>query len=136
MVAALKLYAQLLGLFVVLLAVVGFNIGVWGLHRYPTAPALYVPAGRPAVGRMLIEEYGCTACHTVPGVQGVAGQVGPRLDRLKGQVYIAGILENTPSNLIFWIAHPQRADPETAMPDLGVSEEDARDIAAYLYDLP
>ena len=136
MVAALKLYGQLLGLFAVLLLVVGFNIAVWGLHRFPTAPALYVPEGRPEVGRTLIHDYGCGACHTVPGVQGGAGRVGPRLDRLREQVYIAGILENTPSNLIFWIAHPQRANPDTAMPDLGVSEEEARDIAAYLYELP
>jgi cytochrome c len=136
MVSALTLYARLLGLFAVLLAVVAFNVVVWGLHRYPTSPALYVPGGRPENGRVLIQEYGCNACHTVPGVRGVAGKVGPRLDRVREQVYIAGVLHNTPSNLILWIGHPKTANPRTAMPDLGVSEEDARDIAAYLYRLP
>jgi cytochrome c len=136
MFAALKLYAQLTGFFALLLAVVGFNFVVWGLHRYPTPPALYVPGGRPENGRVLIQEYGCTACHTVPGVRGAAGKVGPRLDHVKEQIYIAGVLHNTPSNLILWIAHPEEVDPQTAMPDLGVTEEDARDIAAYLYDLP
>jgi cytochrome c len=95
-----------------------------------------VPGGRPVNGRVLIQEYGCTACHTVPGVRGAAGKVGPRLDHVKEQIYIAGVLHNTPSNLILWIAHPEEVDPQTAMPDLGVTEEDAPDIAAYLYDLP
>ena len=52
------------------------------------------------------------------------------------QVYVAGVLTNTPQNLTFWISNPKKADPRTAMPDLGVGADDARDIAAYLYRLP
>lgn len=132
----LKFYARLLWLFVVLLGVVGFNIAMWGLHRHPTPPALYVPGASPERGRMLIQEHSCGACHTVPGVRGAAGKVGPRLDRVREQIYVAGVLHNTPQNLTFWIANPKKADPRTAMPDLGVSDEDARHIAAYLYSLP
>jgi cytochrome c2 len=133
--ASLTLYARLLGLFLVIVAAVGFNIAVWGLHRHPTSPALYVPGADPERGRALIHAHGCGACHTVPGVRAAAGKVGPRLDRVLDQVYIAGVLPNTPDNLVSWIAHPKEADPRTAMPDLGVSEDDARDIAAYLYRL-
>jgi cytochrome c len=132
----LTFYAKLLGLFAVLIAVVGFNVAVWGLHRQPTPPALYVPGARPERGQELLQKYGCGACHTVPGVRGAAGKVGPRLDRVKEQVYIAGVLPNTPQNLAFWITNPKKADPQTAMPDLDVTEQDARDIAAYLYRLP
>lgn len=136
MVSSLKFYARMLGLFVVLLAVVGFNVAVWGLHRHPASPTLYVPGASPERGRELIHEYSCGACHVVPGVRGANGNVGPRLDRVGEQVYVAGVLTNTPRNLTFWIVDPKIANPLTAMPDLGVSEEDARDIAAYLYRLP
>jgi cytochrome c2 len=132
----LTFYAKLLGLFAVLVVVVGFNVAAWGLHRHPTPPALYVPGADPERGRVLIREYSCGACHTVPGVRGATGRVGPRLDRVRGQVYVAGVLPNSPPNLVLWIRRPQEVDPRTAMPDLGVHEEDARDIAAYLYGLP
>ena len=60
--------------------------------------------------------------------------VGPSLERLKVKMYVAGTLTNTPHNLMRWIQDPQQIRPHTAMPNLGVSLEDARDIAAYLYD--
>jgi cytochrome c2 len=133
---SLKFYSSLLWLVVVLLGVVGFNIAVWGMRRHPSRPALYVAGARPERGRVLIQEYGCGACHAVPGVRGATGNAGPRLDRMWERVYVAGVLPNTPENLTSWIADPKDADPRTAMPDLGVGEEDARDIAAYLYELP
>lgn len=132
----LAFYSKLLGLFVVLLGVVGFNVAVWGLHRHPTPPVLYVPGASAERGRDLIHQYGCGACHTVPGVRGAIGSVGPRLDRVRDQIYIAGGLPNTPRNLTLWIAHPKKVEPRTAMPDLGVGDEDASDIAEYLYRLP
>lgn len=132
----LKFYARISGLFVVLLGVVAFNVGVWGLHRHPTSPAMYVPGAKPERGRGLIPVYGCGACHTVRGVRGAVGRTGPELDRMREQGYVAGVLPNTPQNLILWIVDPKNADPRTAMPDLDVSEEDARDIAAYLYQFP
>jgi cytochrome c2 len=49
--------------------------------------------------------------------------------------YIAGRFTNTPENLIPWIMSPQEMEPGTAMPDVGVTEADARDMAAYLYTL-
>ncbi len=79
--------------------------------------------------------YGCGACHVVPGVAGAQGRVGPRLKDFSSQIYIAGQAANVPENLIAWIQHPEEISPGTAMPNLAVSEEDARDIAAYLYTL-
>jgi cytochrome c1 len=52
-----------------------------------------------------------------------------------GGPHIAGVLTNTPDNLIEWIHNPPGVDPRTAMPNLGVDEAAARDIAAYLYTL-
>ena len=50
-------------------------------------------------------------------------------------LYLAGVLSNTPDNMVTWIMHPQQIAPGSAMLELGVSERDARDIAAYLYTL-
>jgi cytochrome c1 len=49
--------------------------------------------------------------------------------------FIAGVLPNSPENMVRWLRQPQSVDPRSAMPDLGVSERDARDIAAYLSSL-
>jgi cytochrome c len=136
MKSPLTLYSALLGLFALISGVIGFNMAVWGLHRQPTQPVWHVSGASPDRGEAMIRQYGCGACHVVPGVRGAVGLVGPRLDRVREQIYVAGVLTQTPENLAFWIASPKQADPLTAMPDLGVPEADARDIAAYLYLLP
>jgi len=133
---SLALYSKLLWLLATVGLMAGFNFAVWGLHRHPTAPALYVAGANSERGRNLIREKSCGACHIVPGVRGAVGEVGPRLDRMKSQAYVAGMLPNNPQNLTRWIAHPKEVNPRTAMPDLGLSDQDARDIAAYLYSLP
>lgn len=95
-----------------------------------------LPDARPDRGaRLMRQTYGCGACHVIPGVTGATGMVGPPLNEWSRRVYIAGSLANTPENLVFWIRQPQAVEPGTAMPDLGVTEPDARDIAAYLYSL-
>jgi cytochrome c len=97
------------------------------------AHAAQVTGGNPARGAEAIRQYGCATCHTVAGVPGARGTVGPELSGLSGKPYIAGVLTNTPANLIRWIHHPQQIDPLTAMPDVGLTEPAARDIASYLY---
>ena len=91
--------------------------------------------GEPERGRVALRKYGCQTCHTIPGVEGANGLVGPPLDRIGSRVYLAGRLENTPENMMRWIRDPQSIEPGTAMPDMQVSEGDGRDIAAYLYTL-
>lgn len=86
-----------------------------------------------AHGRQLIASYGCGSCHSIPGVPGADAMAAPPLNRFYERTYIAGRLPNQWDNLIRWIQDPQAIEPDTAMPNLGVSETDARDIAAYLY---
>jgi putative membrane protein len=95
--------------------------------------AARLTGGNPDHGAIVIREYGCGSCHTIPGIRGADALVGPPLAGIGGRSYIAGVLTNSPDNLTRWIQHPPQVDPLTAMPDLGVSESDARDIAAYLY---
>jgi cytochrome c len=80
-----------------------------------------------------IAAYGCGSCHTIAGVAGANADIGPQLHDLAAHRYIAGRLPNTAPNLIRWIRGPQQVDPGNVMPDLGVSDQAARDIAAYLY---
>jgi cytochrome c2 len=97
--------------------------------------AVQLTGGDPGRGPALIRRYGCSACHVVPGVRGADGKVGPSLEGIAGRVYLAGRLPNTPDNLLKWIRDPQGIERGNAMPNLGVTESDARDIAAYLYTL-
>jgi cytochrome c2 len=94
-----------------------------------------VPGGDPQQGAAVLRAYGCGSCHNIPGVVGAHSAVGPPLDRWAERHYIAGSLLNTPDNLIRWIRSPQAIEPGTAMPDLGVTAEDARHMSAYLYTL-
>jgi cytochrome c2 len=89
-----------------------------------------------AIGRRLIASYGCGTCHAIPGVPGANAMAAPPLKCFYQRTYIAGRLANTKTNLIRWIQNPQQVEPGTAMPDLGVSEDEASDIADYLYDPP
>jgi cytochrome c1 len=91
--------------------------------------------GNSEHGRQLIASYGCGACHMIPGVRGARGRVGPPLLYFSERTMIAGELPNTPPNLTKWIQHPKSVEPKTAMPDLGVTQDEANDIAAYLYTL-
>ncbi len=86
-------------------------------------------------GRLLLRQYSCGACHRIPGVAAAEGRVGPPLEGIAGQVYLAGVLPNTPQNMAAFIRSPQQFDPRTAMPDMSVSETQARDMVAYLYGL-
>lgn len=86
-------------------------------------------------GRAVIKKYGCNTCHTIAGVRGADGLVGPPLTGIAERMYIGGVARNTPSNLVSWIENPKQFDSKTAMPNVGVSHRDAVDIASYLYTL-
>jgi cytochrome c len=103
-------------------------------HGTPTTSAA-VPGGDPALGPGLIRSYGCQTCHTIPGVPGADATVGPPLTAFGDRHYIAGEVANTGPNLVRWIMDPQSIEPTTVMPDAGVTERDARNIAAYLETL-
>ena len=111
-----------------------FAVLLAGCHR-GGQPAVSVPGGDPERGRQQIAAFGCGSCHSIPGVSGAKGLVGPPLDHFAYRAYIAGEVPNNPDFLVRWIAVPQAIEPGTVMPNLGVSEGKARDIAAYLYTL-
>jgi cytochrome c len=97
--------------------------------------AAAMTGGDPDRGRAAIASYGCSSCHVIPGVRGADGLVGPPLTNMGSRGYVAGVVKNSPDNLVRWILNPPAVDPMTAMPNVRVKESDARDIASYLYTL-
>jgi len=88
--------------------------------------------GSPERGKDAIGKHGCAACHTIDGISSEA-MVGPPLTRMAARSYLAGNMQNNASNLVHFIQHPRAVHNDTAMPEMGLTEEEARDIAAYLY---
>jgi cytochrome c2 len=97
--------------------------------------AANLTGGDPVRGRTALGRYGCTNCHTVSGLNGAIGRTGPALDGVASRNQLAGGLKNTPENMIRWIRDPRSIDRYTSMPNLSLSPEEARDIAAFLYTL-
>ncbi len=94
-----------------------------------------VTGGAAARGVDVIKTKKCGSCHAIPGINGANGTVGPPLAYFGRRTYIGGEVPNTPQNLVQWVMSPQSIEPHTAMPALGLSEQQARDVAAYLYTL-
>lgn len=99
------------------------------------APAR-VAGGDVVRGKLLLAQYQCGACHQIAGVAAARGQLGPPLDSFGRRSYIGGSLPNTPDMLTRWLVDPAALKPGTTMPAMGVSADDARHMAAYLYSLP
>lgn len=77
----------------------------------------------------------CGGCHQVPGVRTATGRVGPPLGGIARRQVIAGHFANSRDNMVRWIATPQAMLPGNAMPDTGLSPEQANAVADYLYTL-
>lgn len=119
-------------LFALLLAA----LGVAGCDlRERALPHAVAPASTVERGRLLLAQYQCGSCHEIPDVPAARGAAGPPLAAFGRRSYIAGHLPNGPDLLARWIVSPAALVPGTTMPSMGVSETDARDIAAYLLAL-
>jgi mono/diheme cytochrome c family protein len=86
----------------------------------------------PVEGKRAMQQYACATCHDIPGITGATKPVGPPLRGMANRMFIAGVLTNTPENMVKWLMSPPSIDPLSAMPDLGITAQDARNIAAYL----
>ena len=117
-----------------LVAMLGAVAGAGCGNNYEQV-AREITGGEPRRGPEAIRKYGCDTCHVIPGVLTADATVGPPLTQIAQRAYLAGRIDNTPENMIKWIRHPHSVDDRTLMPEMGVSAQDGRDIAAYLYTL-
>jgi len=118
-----------------LLALCSAFVGAAVLSGCSKSSASRPIGGDAGTGSSTITRHACGSCHLIPGVQASNGLVGPPLGGMAARIYIAGHLLNTPDNMILWLRHPQAVLPGNAMPDMGLSDKEARDVAADLYTL-
>ncbi len=128
-----KLSFQESGVRVFTLMVAAVTVMLAGCGEDP--PARRVEGGDARAGKRLLELYQCGACHAIPGTAMAQGSAGPPLAAFGRRSYIAGSIPNQAPALVRWIVNPPAAKPGTTMPNLGVSESEARHMAAYLYSL-
>ena len=99
-------------------------------------PAPAAPIGNAEHGKALAAQYGCNVCHAIPGVEGPQGSLGPSLAGLARRPAISyEKVQNTPENLVKFIQNPQTMNPQSSMPPIGLTDPEAKDIAAYLLTL-
>ena len=89
----------------------------------------------PDRGLEIMREVGCASCHKVPGIAWPEGRTAGNLAGFGSRPLIAGRLPNQPEVLVRWVINPPSLDPETGMPPMPLTQAQARDVAAYLYEL-
>ena len=95
----------------------------------------FTPQSSAEHGRQIIERVGCAACHSIPGIDWPTGRVGPPLKGFAEQSLIAGRAPNRPEVLAAFVRNAPAVVPNSGMPPMPLSEEESRDVAAYLYTL-
>src|SRR3954452_19450205 len=124
------------GAVVLVLAALGSGLAYATYAQHQAAKkAAQLTGGDPKRAPDLLRRFGCAACHRIGNVASPGGLVGPELNRIGTHIYIAGVRPNTPQNLIEWIVNPAAVKPGTAMPVTGISQEEAKHVAAYLLTL-
>jgi cytochrome c2 len=120
-----------------ILALACVGVAACDVFDEPSYDKRVVEGGDPARGQAILASgiHGCPACHAIPGVDTIKGVVGPPLAGLARRGSIAGQLPNRPGVLIAFLQDPPALVPETGMPDVGLTNEQARHVAAYLYTL-
>lgn len=113
----------------------GAVIGLLGLAGCNDPSAGHSSIGDAKAGMIAVERQACGSCHVIPGLENANGWVGPSLDHFASRRMVAGLLANTPPQLVRWLRFPQAVLKGNAMPDMGLSETQARNIAAYLETL-
>jgi cytochrome c2 len=128
-----KLVFGLIAAGILLVGLIGAGVEYVHERNDVKTHAAAVTGGNPARGEAMFIQYGCGSCHALKNVRMATGSVGPPLDGVALRTIIGGHLNNTPPNMQRWIRDPQHVAPGTAMPDLNVGQDDARDITAFLY---
>lgn len=98
-------------------------------------PRVDATGGHIERGRELARSNGCMSCHSVPDESSAESGYGPDLEGFGNNRLIAGAVENEPDTLIAFLMDPQSLVPGTSMPTVGLTEQEARDIASWLYSL-
>lgn len=94
-----------------------------------------MPLASAERGKQVIERVGCASCHTIAGIHWPEGRVGPSLHGFAERALIAGHVPNQPELLARYVRNAPAVLPGTTMPPMPITEQEARDVAAYLYEM-
>ncbi len=131
----MKTVISIIVLVVIAGGVAAAAVPIYLMEKQNRQTAIELTGGDPNRGKDAIGQYGCSSCHTIPGIRGADAMVGPPLTKMGTRTYIGGVLKNTPDNMKMWLKDPPGVDAKTAMPNLHLGDEDVKDIACYLYTL-
>lgn len=106
-----------------------------GACKPAPGPDVAMPLADAERGRLAIERVGCGACHTIEGIRWPQGGSGPALEGFQQRGLIAGRLPNRPDVLAAFVRDAPSLVPDSAMPAMPLTEREARDVAAYLYEI-
>jgi cytochrome c oxidase subunit 2 len=114
------------------------DFDAWVANQQEEAAAA---TGDAADGAELFVAKGCSGCHTINGLEGANGKVGPNLTHLSSRGHFAGaIFELNEKNLTRWLRDPPKMKPMApangqGMPNLGLTDEEITKLIAYLETL-
>lgn len=101
----------------------------------PPEQRQFMPLGDAARGKQVIEKVGCASCHTIPGISWPRGKAAMPIRGLANRAMIAGRVPNEPELLARFVRNAPSVLPGTTMPAMPMSQEESRDVAAYLYEI-
>lgn len=106
-----------------------------GACKPPPEERQHMPIADAARGKQAIQRVGCASCHSIPGVRWPRGEVAPALEDMAERALIAGRLPNDPELLAAFVRNAPAVLPGTTMPAMPLTEQESRDVAAYLYEI-
>jgi len=103
----------------------------WAAAQKAAAPE---PSGDAAEGKSVFARSACVGCHTIRGVS--AGALGPDLSHFGSrELFGAGLWPTTVDNVVAWLKDPPALKPGSRMPNLHLSDAEAKALAVYLTSL-
>ena len=106
-----------------------------GACKPPPEERQFMPVADAELGRKAIERVGCASCHSIKGIDWPKGKVGPSLETFSRRALIGGRVPNQPELLARFVRNAPEVVPGTTMPPMPLSEEESRNVAAYLYKI-
>lgn len=95
----------------------------------------FLPTADASKGKQVIKRVGCAACHTIDGIGWPKGRAAPALRGFAGRALIAGRVPNRPDMLAQFVRNAPAVVPGTTMPPMPLTEQESREVAAYLYEM-